>query len=251
MHRHDQVLKLIGSLYYKSLILTGEDFFLFRDPSATPALAFLFPGAAVGTAGLGVATMGEVLIFAAARPAAGIGPSSGTGSPARISHDVAASAPAADPLGILLTITLGAIPGFITQHSFGAATGPSASTGCPSLAAAGTAADTAAVAATGSTAADSPVNTPAADSSTAAGPEANTDSVSLTGPTAAAGSATGATAADSAAGTDSSTTVGSTAATCPIAGAGDRSPAGSAAGPAAAVLPPPPNLRLALAACFH
>jgi hypothetical protein len=119
MHRHDQVLKLIGSLYYKSLILTGEDFFLFRDPPATPVLTFLFPdAAAAGNAGLGVTAMGEVLVSAAARPAAGIGPSSGKGSPACISHNVAASAAAADPLGILLTITLGEIPGFITQHSF-------------------------------------------------------------------------------------------------------------------------------------
>ncbi len=45
MQKHDQVLKVIGSLYYKSLNLTGEDFFLFRDPPATPALAFLFPNA--------------------------------------------------------------------------------------------------------------------------------------------------------------------------------------------------------------
>ena len=79
MHRHDQVLKLIGSLYYKSLILTGEDFFLFRDPSATPALAFLFPGAAAaGAASLDVVAMGEVLISAAARLAAGDDPSPGT-----------------------------------------------------------------------------------------------------------------------------------------------------------------------------
>ncbi len=124
--------------------------------------------------------MGEVLVSAAARPAARIGPRSGKGSPARISHEAAASAAAADPLGILLTITLGALPGFITQHSFGAATGPPSSTGRPSLAAAGTAADTAAVAATGST------------------------------------------------------TAGSTAAICSMAGAGDRSLAGSAAGPTAA-----------------
>jgi hypothetical protein len=32
MHRHDQVLKLMGSLHYKSLILTGEDFFLPHQP---------------------------------------------------------------------------------------------------------------------------------------------------------------------------------------------------------------------------
>ena len=217
------------------MILTGEDFFLFRDPSATPALAFLFPcAAAAGTASLDAAAMGEVLISAAARPAAGIGPSSGKGSLARISHDVAASAAAADPLGILLTITLGAIPGFITQHSFGAATGPSASTGRPSLTAVGTAADTTAIAATGSTAADSPAKPPAADFSIAAGPEANTDSVSLAGPTAAADSAAGASAADSEAGTDSSTAAGSTTATCSMAGVGDRSPAGSAAFPTAA-----------------
>jgi hypothetical protein len=72
----------MGSLHYKSLILTGEDFFLFCDPPA-----FLFPGATVaGTSCLDIVAMGEDLVSAAARLAAGTDPSPGTGSPARISH---------------------------------------------------------------------------------------------------------------------------------------------------------------------
>jgi hypothetical protein len=207
------------------LILTGEDFFLFCDPYATPVLAFLFPCAATaGTASLGV------FISAAARPAAGMGPSPGKGSPASSSYDVAALA-AADPSRILLTITWGEIPGFITKHSFVAATGPFASTGRPFPAAVGSTADIVTISAVGSTAdatAGSIADSPAADFST--GSKANTGNVSLTGPTAAAGSAAGATAADSAANTDSSILAGSAATTCSIAGEGDSSPAGPAAG---------------------
>ncbi len=132
--------------------------------------------------------------------------------------EVAASAAAANPLRILLTITLGVIPGFTTHQSFGAATGPSASTGRPPLAAVDSAANTAAVAAFGSTAAGSLANTPAADSFTAVSSKDSPDSASLT--------------ADSIDGADSSTTIGSTAATCSTAGADDLSPAGSATGSA-------------------
>ncbi len=54
----------MGSRHYKSLILTGEDFFLFCDPLVTPALAFLFPGATAAAGATGfdvVATGGDLL----------------------------------------------------------------------------------------------------------------------------------------------------------------------------------------------
>jgi hypothetical protein len=220
MHKHEQVLKLMGSHHYKSLVLTGEDFFLFCDPSVTPAFAFLFPGAAAaGATGFDVVATGEDLVSAAARLAAGDDPSSGTGSPARLSHGAATSAAtAAGPLEILLTITLGPIPGFITQHSFEAATGPFASTGRPPSAAAG------------STAAGFPASIPAAGSFAAASSKASPDSASLTSLTAVTASAAGAAAAASTAGTDSSTPVGSTATTCSMAGAEGCTIAGSTAG---------------------
>ncbi len=102
----------MGSRYYKSVILTGEDFFLFCDPTVTPAFASLFPGA--GAAGFDVVAMGGDLVSAAARLAAGGNPGPGTGSPACLSPRAAASAAAAaEPLWVFLTITLGAIPGFI------------------------------------------------------------------------------------------------------------------------------------------
>jgi hypothetical protein len=107
----------MGSRHYKSLILTGEDFFLFCDPPVTPAFAFLFPGAAAaaGAAGFDVVATGGDLVSAAACLAAGGNPGPGTGSPARLSLGAATSAAAATgPLETLLTITLGPIPGFIT-----------------------------------------------------------------------------------------------------------------------------------------
>jgi len=236
MHRHDQVLKLMGSRHYKSLILTGEDFFLFCDPPVTPAFAFLFPGAAAaGAAGFDVVATGEDLVSAAARLAAGDNPRPGTGSPARLSHGAASSAAtAAGPLELLLTITLGPIPGFITQHSFEAATGPLASTGRSPLAAVGAVADTATVAAAGSTAAGFPASIPAAGFFAAASSKASPDSASPASLTAVAASAAGAAAAASTAGTDSSTPVGSTATTCSMAGAEGCTIAGSTAGLAAA-----------------
>jgi hypothetical protein len=84
-----------GFTFYKSLILTGEDFFLFCDPPVTPAFAFLFPGAAAGSTGFGVVTTGGDSVSAAARLAAGGNPGPGTGSPARFSCEAAASAAAA------------------------------------------------------------------------------------------------------------------------------------------------------------
>jgi hypothetical protein len=85
----------MGSHFYKSLILTGEDFFLFCDPPVTPAFAFLFPGATGGDS-----------VSAAARLAAGGNPGPGIGSPACLFSEAAASAAATGPLEILFIITL-------------------------------------------------------------------------------------------------------------------------------------------------
>ncbi len=68
MHKHEQVLKLMGSHHYKSLVLTSEDFFLFCDPPVSPAFAFLFSGAAAaGATGSDVVATSEDLVSAAAR----------------------------------------------------------------------------------------------------------------------------------------------------------------------------------------
>ncbi len=223
----------MGSRYYKSLILTGEDFFLFCDPPVTPAFAFLFPGAAAGATGFDVVATGGDLVSAAPRLAAGGNPGPGTGSPARLSPGAAALAAAAvGPLEILLIITLGPIPGFITQHSLEAATGPLARSGRSLLATVGSAADTAAAAALGSTTAGFSASTPAADSSAAASSKASPDSASLTSLNAVAASAAGATAAASTAGTDSSTLDGPAATTCSMAGTEGCTVAGSTTKPA-------------------
>jgi hypothetical protein len=221
---------IFGIAFYKSLILTGEDFFLFCDPPVTPAFAFLLTDAAAAFGGIGsdAVTVGGDLVSIAARLAAGSNSGPDTGSPAHFTSAAAVSAAAAvaSPTESFLSFTLGPTTGFETQHSFEAATGPLASTGRSPLAGIGSAADAAAVAAAGSIAAGTPVSTPAAGFLAAASPKASTDSASLTNLTVVAASAAGAAAVARAAGTDSFFSTGSTA------DASGCTPSGSTAGSA-------------------
>ncbi len=172
----------------KSRMQATQDFFLFCDPPATPAFAFLLTGAAAAVGGISpdTITAGRDSVSHAACLAAGGSSDPGTGSPAHFTLAVAASAAVAvGPTEIFLSVTLGPTAGFNTQHSFEAAAGPLASTGCSSLPAAGSAADTAAA---GSTAAGAPSGTPTSRIRTSA------DSASLTSLTIVTASAAGAAA---------------------------------------------------------
>ncbi len=106
---------IFGIAFYKSLILTGEDFFLFCDPPATPAFAFLLTDAAAAVGGIGpdTVTIGGDSVSLAACLATGGNSGPDTGSPAHFTPPAAVSTAAAvaSPTESFLSFTLGPTTG--------------------------------------------------------------------------------------------------------------------------------------------
>ncbi len=88
---------IFGIAFYKSLILTGEDFFLFCDPHVTPAFAFLLTDAATAFGGIGpdAVTVGGDSVSIAARLATRGNSGPDTGTPAHFTSAAAVSTAAA------------------------------------------------------------------------------------------------------------------------------------------------------------